>query len=46
MKLIRQIVLTATWIELKTSNGASLVMPAQFNRHPTLGDGRNEIHPR
>ena len=40
MKLIRQIVLTATWIELKTSNGASLVMPAQFNRLPALGEAR------
>ena len=31
MKLIRQIVLTATWTELKSSNAASLVMLAAAN---------------
>ncbi len=31
MKLIRQIVLTVTWTELKRSNAASLVMLAAAN---------------
>jgi len=31
MKLTRQIVLTATWTELKSSNAASLVMLAAAN---------------
>jgi hypothetical protein len=31
MKLIRQIVLTVTWTELKSSNAASLVMLAAAN---------------
>ena len=31
MKPIRQIVLTVTWTELKSSNAASLVMLAEAN---------------